>query len=87
MARHRRKVVRGSGRAVTAILWLQRALTLTLSPYDISRMAESYARSQAVVMVSRRDLRHFVGARPWLVRLAAWRHPVLRRLKGRGAAR
>ena len=65
----------------------QRALTLTLSPYDISRMVESYARSQSLVMVSRRDLRRYVGARPWLARLAAWRHPVARRLRGRGAAR
>ena len=65
----------------------QRALTLTLSPYEISRMAESYVRSQAVVMVSRRDLRRYVGARPWMARVAAWRHPVLRRLKGRGATR
>ena len=65
----------------------QRALTLTLSPYDISRMAESYVRSQSLVMVSRRDLRRYVGARPWLAKIAAWRHPVVRRLKRRGAAR
>ena len=64
----------------------QRALKVTLSPYDISQMAERYVRSQSVVMVSRGDLRRFVGTRPWLARLAAWRHPVLRRLKGRGAA-
>jgi GT2 family glycosyltransferase len=63
----------------------QRVLQLTLSPYDISRMAESYLRSQSVVMVSRADLRRFVGERPWLARLAAWRHPVLRRLRGRRA--
>jgi hypothetical protein len=65
----------------------QRALKLTLSPYDVSRMAEGYARSQSVVMVSRGDLRRYVGARPWLARIVAWRHPVMRRLRGRGAAR
>jgi GT2 family glycosyltransferase len=65
----------------------QRALKVTLSPYDISRMAEDYARSQSVVMVSRSDVRRFVVARPWLARLAAWRQPVMRRLRGRGAAR
>ena len=65
----------------------QRALSLTLSPYDISRMAESYVRSQSLVMVSRRDVRRYVGARPWLARIVAWRHPVARRLRGRGAAR
>jgi hypothetical protein len=26
-------------------------------------------------------MRRFVGARPWLTRLAAWRRPVLRRLR------
>jgi hypothetical protein len=63
----------------------QRALQLTLSPYDISRMAEDYVRSQSVVMVSRSDVRRFVGSRPWLARIAAWRHPVMRRLRGREA--
>jgi hypothetical protein len=65
----------------------QRTLQLTLSPYDISQMADSYVRSQSLVMVSRDDVRRFVGSRPWLARMAAWRHPVLRRLKGRGMAR
>ena len=50
-------------------------------------MAEDYARSQSVVMVSRSDLRRYVGARPWLARIAAWRHPVTRRLKRRDATR
>lgn len=65
----------------------QRALRLTLSPYDISRMADSYVRSQSVVMVSRDDVRRFVGNRRWLARIAAWRHPVIRRLRRRGAGR
>jgi GT2 family glycosyltransferase len=65
----------------------QRALKLTLSPYDITRMAESYARSQSLVMVSRSDLRRYIGMRPWLARLVAWRDPVMRRLKRRGATR
>jgi glycosyltransferase involved in cell wall biosynthesis len=62
----------------------QRAMTVTLSPYQISRMAEDYARSQAVVMVSMGDLRRYVRSRPWLARIAAWRHPVARRLRGQG---
>ena len=61
----------------------QRALRVTLSPRDISQMAENYARSQSIVMVSRSDVRNFVVARPWLARIAAWRHPLARRLKGR----
>ncbi len=65
----------------------QRALKLTLSPHDVVRMAEGYARSQSLVMVSRSDLRRYLGARPWLARVVAWRDPVLRRLKRRDATR
>ena len=61
----------------------QRELRVTLSPRQISQMAEDYARSQSLVLVSRSDVRQFVVARPWLARIAAWRHPVARRLKGR----
>ena len=61
----------------------QRAMQVTLSPQQISQMAEDYARNQSLVMVSRGDVRRFVVARPWLARIAAWRHPVVRRLKGR----
>ena len=64
----------------------QRAMLLTLSPVDIAQMAETYARSQSLLMVSRSDLRRFVGARPWLARLAAWRAPVMRRLRRRRVA-
>ena len=61
----------------------QRELRVTLSPREISRMAEDYARTQSLLLVSRSDVRNFVVARPWLARIAAWRHPVVRRLKGR----
>jgi glycosyltransferase involved in cell wall biosynthesis len=61
----------------------QRELRVTLSPREISRMAEDYARSQSLVMVSRRDVRRFVVERPWLARIAAWRRPIVRRLRGR----
>jgi hypothetical protein len=65
----------------------QRSMQLTLSPLEISQMTEAYVRSQSMLMVSRRDMRQFVGARPWLTRLAAWRGPVLRRLRGRRVTR
>jgi GT2 family glycosyltransferase len=64
----------------------QRAMRLTLSPADIAGMAETYARSQALLLVSRGDVRRFVGTRPWLARLAAWRAPVMRRLRRRRVA-
>ena len=61
----------------------QREMRVTLSPRQISQMAEDYSRSQSLVMVSRGDVRRFVVERPWLARIAAWRHPVVRRLRGR----
>ena len=63
----------------------QRAMRLSVSPLEISEMAEAYARSQSLLLVSRSDVRRFVGARPWLARLAAWRAPVMRRLRRRRA--
>lgn len=65
----------------------QHAMAVTLSPHQISTMAEDYARSQSVVLLSRSDLRRYVRERPWLARIAAWRHPVSRHLKRRGATR
>ena len=59
----------------------QRAMRLTLSPREISQMAEAYVRSQTLLMVARPDVRRFIGARPWLTRLASFRQPVLRRLR------
>jgi GT2 family glycosyltransferase len=65
----------------------QRELRVTVSPYEIVRMADDYVRHQSIVMVSRSDVRRWFGSSPRLARLAAWRHPVLRRLRGRGSAR
>ena len=62
----------------------QRALHVTLSPREISEMADAYVRGQAVMMVTRSDLRRFVGSSRLLARLAAYRQPaqrVLRRMK------
>lgn len=61
----------------------QRALQVTLSPRQISEMADAYVRGQAVMMVTRNDLRRIVGSSRLLARLAAYRQPaerVLRRL-------
>ncbi len=61
----------------------QRALRVTLSPRDFSQMADAYVRSQAVMMVTRGDLRRFVGAHRVLARMVAYRQlarRVLRRL-------
>lgn len=62
----------------------QARLRVTLSPRDISRMAERYARSQSVMMVTRGDLRRFMGTHRVLRRVAAWRHPLMRFIRRRG---
>ncbi len=58
-----------------------------MSPRRISEMAERYARSQALMLVTREDVRRFVGASGVLSRLAAWRRPVMDRLRRRGWVR
>lgn len=69
-------------RAYADALERQRALQLTLSPRDISAMAEAYLRSQSVVVVTQGDLRRVLRAVPLLARLAAWR-PLASRVLGR----
>jgi GT2 family glycosyltransferase len=59
----------------------QGALVVTLSPREISKMADSFVRSQTVMMVTRSDLRRFVGATRFLAWLASYRHPARRALR------
>jgi hypothetical protein len=71
-------------RAYLDALERQRALRVTLSPREITEMADSYVRGQAVMMVTRNDLRRIVSSHRVLSRLAAYRQPVrrvLRRMK------
>jgi GT2 family glycosyltransferase len=74
-------------RAYADALERQRALKVTLSPREISDMADTYVRSQTVMMVTRNDLRRFVGSHRWLSRIAAWRRPVGEFLRRRGLRR
>ncbi len=62
----------------------QEALRVTMSPRVISEMADRYARSQALMLVTREDVRRFVDSSGVLSRLAAWRRPVVDRLRRRG---
>jgi GT2 family glycosyltransferase len=62
-------------RAYADALERQRTMRVTFSPREISEMADAYARSETVVMVTRGDLRRLVGGRPLIARLAAWRQP------------
>jgi GT2 family glycosyltransferase len=61
----------------------QKRLRLLVSPQDIARMADAHLHSQSLVVLSRPALRRFIDSRPWLARLAAWRGPVMRRLRRR----
>jgi GT2 family glycosyltransferase len=59
----------------------QKSLRLLVSPQDIARMADAHLRSYSPLMVGRPVVRRFIGARPWLARLVAWRAPIMRRLR------
>ncbi|HUL56884.1 MAG TPA: glycosyltransferase [Usitatibacter sp.] len=65
----------------------QRALRVTLSPRQISEMTDAYVRGQAVMVVTRNDLRRFVGSHRLLARLAAYRQPAQRVLRRMGLMR
>ena len=60
-------------RAYADALERQRNMRLTLSPRELAEMADRYARSESVVMVTRGDLRRFVGGHRLTARVAAYR--------------
>jgi GT2 family glycosyltransferase len=57
----------------------QRHMRVSFSPREFSEMAEAYARRQTLLMVTRSDVRRFVGRSRVMSRLAAYR-PVARRV-------
>jgi GT2 family glycosyltransferase len=63
-------------RAYADALERQRAMHVTFSPREISEMADAYVRNEALMMVTRNDLRRIVGANRWLARAAAFRRPL-----------
>lgn len=64
-------------RAYADAIERQRRLRLNLSPADISRMTEAYSRSQALMLLTRQDVRRFVLGNRLLAPLAAFRKPVV----------
>ena len=68
-------------RAYADALERQRRLHVTLSPREITEMADAYARSQALMMVTQSDVRRLMGSNRWLARLAAYRRPAGRILR------
>jgi GT2 family glycosyltransferase len=71
-------------RAYADALERQRSLRVTFSPREISEMADLYARRQTVVMVTRDDLRRFVGRNRFTARAAAYRPLALQVLRRMG---
>ena len=65
----------------------RRTMRMSTSPHSIAAMVDGYVRSQSVLMVSRSDVRRFMGSRPWLARAFAWRGPLMRRLRRYGNAK
>jgi len=59
-------------------------MRVSFSPREISDMAESYARRQTLVMVTRGDVRRFFGASPLRSRIAAYRPLAARALRKMG---
>lgn len=74
-------------RAYAGAIERQRAMRLTLSPRAIGEMADGYARNQAVVIVTRGDLRRWMLGRRWAARLAAFRRPAHEWMRRRGILR
>ena len=59
----------------------QRRLAITLSPREITEMADAYARKQAVMILTQSDLRRLVRSNRLLGWLAAYRQPAGRVLR------
>ncbi len=68
-------------RAYADALERQRSLLVTASPRELSEMADAYARSQALMMVTRQDMKRFLVGHRLLGPLVAWRKPVVERLR------
>lgn len=66
-------------RAYADALERQRQMRVTFSPREVSAMAEAYARRQTLVMVTRGDVRRFLGTHRLVARAASYR-PVARRV-------
>jgi GT2 family glycosyltransferase len=61
----------------------QRAMRLTFSPRQVAEMADKYARSEAVMMVTRTDVRRVVGRNRLLSWIANRRRPLVSALRRR----
>lgn len=56
----------------------QRELRVSISPREISEMLDAHARKETLMMVTRSDLRRFIGRHPLLARAATYRQSLRR---------
>jgi GT2 family glycosyltransferase len=68
-------------RAYADALERQGKLLVTLSPREITQMADAYARSHALMVVTESDVRRLLGSNRLVARLAAYRRPAGRVLR------
>ena len=61
----------------------QSAMTFEANPEFVRRLAEDYARSNALLHIGRDQVRAHVARRPWLARIASMRDVLRRRFKAR----
>jgi GT2 family glycosyltransferase len=68
-------------KAYADALQRQQKLLVTLSPREITRMADAYARSHALMVVTESDVRRLLGSSRLFAKLAAYRRPAGRVLR------
>lgn len=60
----------------------QAKMTFDADPIFVRKLAEDYARSNALIHVGRDMVRSRVASTPWLARIVSWRHLFRRRMGG-----
>jgi GT2 family glycosyltransferase len=80
LAAERQEVLDG---AYAGAVERQRELRISISPREITEMLDAHARKETLMMVTRSDLRRFIGRHRMLARAATYRqsvHRIVRRL-------
>jgi glycosyltransferase involved in cell wall biosynthesis len=65
----------------------QRELRISISPREITEMLDAHARKETLMMVTRSDVRRFIGRHPTLARAATYRQSLRRILRRLGWVR
>jgi GT2 family glycosyltransferase len=73
--------------AYAGALERQRELRISISPREITEMLDAHARKETLLMVTRSDLRRFIGRHPVLARAATYRESMRRIVRRLGWAK